>query len=148
MGSLQCQEAETPASGLGGCTQRDGEAHIPQRPRLWAKIAVLWESGRSILAGSLEEVRFRGLYLESRGSKQFVPWTLGNLDSDQGLWGRSYLELRLGDRWEGLVEASVHSELCRPGAGKGWTSALPHTVLALGLAVQAHGIAGAPVSLK
>lgn len=75
MGSLQCQQAETPASGWGegcstaGCTQRDGEAHILQRPHLWAKIAVLWESGRSILAGSLEEVRFRGLYLESRGEQ-------------------------------------------------------------------------------
>lgn len=63
---LQPQAKGERGCNTAGCTQRHGEAHIIRRPHLWAKIAVLWESGRRILAGSLEEVRFRGLYLESR----------------------------------------------------------------------------------
>lgn len=46
-----------------GRTQREQEAHILQRPHLWARIAVLWELGRGVLEGSLEEAELRGLYL-------------------------------------------------------------------------------------
>lgn len=115
IGSLQCQEADLQPQArrrgcnTAGCTQRDREAHIIQRPHWWARIAILWESGRGIPEDSLEEVRFKGLYLESSGEQTVCTfWMLGILDVDQGWCGRSCLELRLGHRWEGLVEASVH----------------------------------------
>lgn len=54
-----------------------------------------------------------------------------------------------------LLGVQTGGQAGRPGreqwgsaARKSWTSALPNTVLALGLSVQAYSVAGAPVSLK
>lgn len=54
-----------------------------------------------------------------------------------------------------LLGVQTGGQAGRPGreqwgsaARKNWTSALPNTVLALGLSVQAYSVAGAPVSLK
>lgn len=102
IGSLQCQEAELqPQPRRRGCnttgyTQRDREAHIIQRPHWWARIAVLWDSGRGILEDSLEEVRFKGLYLESRGeqtvctSGRWAFLTLTRVCAEEAVWSSGW----------------------------------------------------------
>lgn len=69
MGPSQCHVLnsspgqEERVQPCAGRTQRDQEAHVLQRPHLRARIAVLWESGKGVLEGSLEEAGLRGLYL-------------------------------------------------------------------------------------